>query len=308
MRDLVLHLVGRRALRARPARAASPDRRPPARGPLPGPSPGGRRSRRRRRRAGRPGVVARGDGADRRVRRARPRPRGRLPPPGRVGPGDARHADLRAVDPRRRHPPGRRAAAQRARRRPPGAHVHRADRVARHRHGPRRDHAAGPHRPHRSHRPWRRAGRSTSPCRPATIPGPPDLTIEASALDLCRLASNRLAVDQIDVRVDGDRSLLEPVLVGASAFAMDWIIRAVAGARSRRMHKGMESERGSSLVPPSIASGDSGCFRLQLVEELVGEQLRPGGYRLARSIRSAALKRRCPSAEDPRPPDDRLEG
>ena len=56
---------------------------------------------------------------------------------------------------------------------------------------------------------------------PGDTAGPPDLTIEATALDLCRLASNRLAVDQIDLRVEGDRSLLEPVLVGATAFALD---------------------------------------------------------------------------------------
>jgi MDMPI C-terminal domain len=51
--------------------------------------------------------------------------------------------------------------------------------------------------------------------------GEPDLVIETSALDLCRVASNRLPVDALDVVVDGDRSLLEPVLVGAAAFAMD---------------------------------------------------------------------------------------
>jgi uncharacterized protein (TIGR03083 family) len=56
---------------------------------------------------------------------------------------------------------------------------------------------------------------------PGDTPGLPDLTIEASALELCRLASNRLTFDQIDFRVSGDRSLLEPVLVGAGAFAMD---------------------------------------------------------------------------------------
>jgi hypothetical protein len=56
---------------------------------------------------------------------------------------------------------------------------------------------------------------------PGGVPGPPDLTIEATALDLCRLASNRLAVDQIDLTLEGDESLLLPVLVGAGAFAMD---------------------------------------------------------------------------------------
>ncbi|MBV9950310.1 MAG: maleylpyruvate isomerase family mycothiol-dependent enzyme [Acidimicrobiia bacterium] len=59
---------------------------------------------------------------------------------------------------------------------------------------------------------------SLSPDEP---PGDPDLVIETSALDLCRLASNRMSIDDIDVRIDGDRSLLRPVLVGAGAFAMD---------------------------------------------------------------------------------------
>ena len=49
----------------------------------------------------------------------------------------------------------------------------------------------------------------------------PDITIAASTLDLCRVAANRLSADEIDVVVDGDESLLEPVLVGAAAFAMD---------------------------------------------------------------------------------------
>ena len=56
---------------------------------------------------------------------------------------------------------------------------------------------------------------------PGEIAGIPDLTIETSALDLCRLASNRLSIDRLEAVVEGDRSLLEPVLVGAIAFAMD---------------------------------------------------------------------------------------
>jgi uncharacterized protein (TIGR03083 family) len=58
-------------------------------------------------------------------------------------------------------------------------------------------------------------------------PGPngatavPDITVTAVAVDLCRLAANRLAWDAFEVHVDGDRSLLEPVLVGAAAFAAD---------------------------------------------------------------------------------------
>src|SRR4029079_17992976 len=49
---------------------------------------------------------------------------------------------------------------------------------------------------------------------PGEISGMPDITITTTALDLCRLASNRLTADLIDLAVDGDRSLLEPILVG----------------------------------------------------------------------------------------------
>jgi uncharacterized protein (TIGR03083 family) len=56
---------------------------------------------------------------------------------------------------------------------------------------------------------------------PDEVAGAPDITIETSALALCRLASNRLPVDRLDAMVEGDRSLLRPVLVGATAFAMD---------------------------------------------------------------------------------------
>jgi uncharacterized protein (TIGR03083 family) len=51
--------------------------------------------------------------------------------------------------------------------------------------------------------------------------GTPDITITVDALDLCRLASNRVALGDLAAEVEGDRSLLEPVLVGATAFAMD---------------------------------------------------------------------------------------
>jgi uncharacterized protein (TIGR03083 family) len=56
---------------------------------------------------------------------------------------------------------------------------------------------------------------------PGETPGLPDITITTSALDLCRVASSRLSVDDIDLAVDGDRSLLEPILAGAGAFACD---------------------------------------------------------------------------------------
>ena len=66
------------------------------------------------------------------------------------------------------------------------------------RHGPGGDDPAGAHRPHRP-RPARAAARRSSPpCRPTTQPGPPDLVIETSALDLCRVASNRLPIDDLD--------------------------------------------------------------------------------------------------------------
>jgi uncharacterized protein (TIGR03083 family) len=51
--------------------------------------------------------------------------------------------------------------------------------------------------------------------------GEPDLVIRTSALDLCRVASNRLSLEALDAEIEGDRSLLAPVLVGAGAFAMD---------------------------------------------------------------------------------------
>lgn len=56
---------------------------------------------------------------------------------------------------------------------------------------------------------------------PGEVPGPPDVIITTSALDICRLAANRLPIAQLDAEVGGDRSLLEPILVGAGAFALD---------------------------------------------------------------------------------------
>jgi uncharacterized protein (TIGR03083 family) len=51
--------------------------------------------------------------------------------------------------------------------------------------------------------------------------GTPDIAITVDALDLCRLASNRIPIGDLRADVDGDRSLLEPLLVGATSFAMD---------------------------------------------------------------------------------------
>jgi uncharacterized protein (TIGR03083 family) len=49
----------------------------------------------------------------------------------------------------------------------------------------------------------------------------PDITLTAAVIDLCRLAANRLGHRDLQVVVDGDRRLLEPILVGAAAFAAD---------------------------------------------------------------------------------------
>jgi uncharacterized protein (TIGR03083 family) len=56
---------------------------------------------------------------------------------------------------------------------------------------------------------------------PGTPVGEPDITLTADVVDFCRLAANRLSPDTLDVIVDGDRRLLEPVLLGAAAFAAD---------------------------------------------------------------------------------------
>jgi uncharacterized protein (TIGR03083 family) len=57
---------------------------------------------------------------------------------------------------------------------------------------------------------------------PGETAGPVDVTIRTGALELCRLAADRVAVDALEVDVvDGDRSLLEPILVGAGVFALD---------------------------------------------------------------------------------------
>jgi uncharacterized protein (TIGR03083 family) len=56
---------------------------------------------------------------------------------------------------------------------------------------------------------------------PGETPGRPDITIATNALPLCRLAADRLVVADLPVEVDGDRSLLEPILAGAGAFALD---------------------------------------------------------------------------------------
>ena len=54
-----------------------------------------------------------------------------------------------------------------------------------------------------------------------TDAGRPDVTITTAAIDLCRLAANRLVPSDLAVDVDGDRALLGPILAGAAAFAAD---------------------------------------------------------------------------------------
>lgn len=56
---------------------------------------------------------------------------------------------------------------------------------------------------------------------PDEVAGPPDVTITTEVLDLCRLAANRVTITGLAVAVDGDRSLVAPILVGAGAFALD---------------------------------------------------------------------------------------
>jgi uncharacterized protein (TIGR03083 family) len=51
--------------------------------------------------------------------------------------------------------------------------------------------------------------------------GAPDVIVSTNTIDLCRLAANRLQVDKLDVVVEGDGTLLAPVLVALAAFAAD---------------------------------------------------------------------------------------
>jgi uncharacterized protein (TIGR03083 family) len=56
---------------------------------------------------------------------------------------------------------------------------------------------------------------------PDEAPGRPDVTISVEGLELCRLAANRMSIADLVVEAEGDTSLVEPLLVGASAFALD---------------------------------------------------------------------------------------
>jgi uncharacterized protein (TIGR03083 family) len=53
------------------------------------------------------------------------------------------------------------------------------------------------------------------------MPGAPDVIITADALELCRFAANRLGESELAPVVEGDGSLLDPVLVAVTAFAAD---------------------------------------------------------------------------------------
>ncbi|MEY2475719.1 MAG: hypothetical protein QOG87_1034 [Actinomycetota bacterium] len=56
---------------------------------------------------------------------------------------------------------------------------------------------------------------------PDEVAGAPDIVVRTDAVELCRLAANRVAPTDLAVEVTGDRSLLEPILIGAGAFALD---------------------------------------------------------------------------------------
>jgi uncharacterized protein (TIGR03083 family) len=59
------------------------------------------------------------------------------------------------------------------------------------------------------------------PLAPGEQPGAPAVTITTPVIDICRLAANRLSIAELPVEASGDQALVEPVLVGAGAFAMD---------------------------------------------------------------------------------------
>ncbi len=51
--------------------------------------------------------------------------------------------------------------------------------------------------------------------------GAPDTSVTMSVLDLCRVAARRLPIESAYMTVEGDHSLVEPMLAGAQAFAAD---------------------------------------------------------------------------------------
>jgi uncharacterized protein (TIGR03083 family) len=52
-------------------------------------------------------------------------------------------------------------------------------------------------------------------------PHEPDITVTTEAVSLCRLAANRLERNDLPAVVAGDQSLLDPVLIAATAFSAD---------------------------------------------------------------------------------------
>jgi len=59
------------------------------------------------------------------------------------------------------------------------------------------------------------------PLAPGDAPGEPAVTITTPVIDICRLAANRLSIADLPLSVSGDATLVEAVLVSASALAMD---------------------------------------------------------------------------------------
>jgi uncharacterized protein (TIGR03083 family) len=64
-------------------------------------------------------------------------------------------------------------------------------------------------------------GHHLVPLAPGEAPGEPTVTLTAPVIEVCRLAANRLAIGDLTLTVTGDASLVEPILIGAGAFAMD---------------------------------------------------------------------------------------
>ena len=59
------------------------------------------------------------------------------------------------------------------------------------------------------------------PLDPTEPPGAPDIVVTTDSIGLCRVAANRLRLGDLEAGVEGDSSLLEVVLVAATAFAAD---------------------------------------------------------------------------------------
>jgi uncharacterized protein (TIGR03083 family) len=64
-------------------------------------------------------------------------------------------------------------------------------------------------------------GTFTVPLAFDTSAGTPDVLVRTDTVSLCRLAANRLRPSELSAIVEGDRSLLAPLLAGAAAFSAD---------------------------------------------------------------------------------------